>query len=157
MKFTMFENGLDFILDSIRHLQKYEGIQSDDIKEKKELKYSLIHLSSGIELILKDRLYRVHWTYIFSDMNKANKKELKDYSFNSVDGVKVIDRLKNLCNVELNKNDENEIIKIRKLRNKIEHFEVKENELSKCKKCGELYWNYGLENDCEMCDLCRGN
>lgn len=155
----MLENGLEFILDAINHLEKFEKINIDNCKErKKELKYCLLHLSSGIELILKDRLHRTHWTYIFSDMNKANRAKFEKNSFNSVDSSTVIERLEELCEIKINSDEKEKIRKLREIRNKIEHFAVNENYIKIQKKLNEgitiiinfinlNYKNYTLKND----------
>lgn len=128
MGLTMLENGIDFIIDSILHLKKAE---KDDCKAKEqEIKYSLLHLSSGIELILKSRLYREHWTYIFSDMNKANRKSLEDASFRSVESGVIIERLERLCDIHIDKKSKEAFENLRKLRNQMEHFTIKDNFLA---------------------------
>lgn len=41
--------------------KEQKQVEQDDCKNKEqEIKYSLLHLSSGIELILKSRLFREH-------------------------------------------------------------------------------------------------
>ncbi|MDB8794263.1 hypothetical protein PN290_00365 [Romboutsia sp. 1001216sp1] len=125
MEFTMLENGLDFIISAIRHLKEAE--HEDCENKEQEIKYSLLHLSSGIELILKSRLYREHWTYIFSDMNKANKEHLRAGSFKSVDSSTLVERLKRLCDVEIDNKSDKAFESLRRLRNQMEHFTVKSN------------------------------
>lgn len=125
MKFTMLENGLDFIISAILHLKNAE--KKDCTNRDLEIKYSLLHLSSGIELLLKSRLHREHWTYIFADMNKAKKEDLKKGSFKSVDSATIIDRLGRLCNININKDSKDAFENLRRLRNQMEHFTIKEN------------------------------
>ncbi|MEG2056832.1 MAG: hypothetical protein RRZ84_02840 [Romboutsia sp.] len=125
MEFTMFENGLDFVISATRHLKEAE--KSDCENRGKEIKYSLLHLSSGIELILKSRLYREHWIYIFSDMDKAKKGQLSTGSFISVSNSKLVERLRRLCEIDIDKNSENAFEDLRKLRNQMEHFTIKAN------------------------------
>lgn len=129
LKFTMFENGLDFILSSLEYLINAE---EEAIEEKKmrNLKYSILNLSSGTELILKSRLYSEHWTYIFQDMNKANRKDLVKGKIKSVDSNTTIDRLGRLCDITFNEEEKDQLRTLRETRNKIEHYEVKENLLS---------------------------
>lgn len=128
MGFTMLENGLDFIISATLHLKEAEH---DTCKNKEQqIKYSLLHLSSGIELILKSRLYREHWTYIFSDMNKANKEHLRTGSFKSVDSATLVERLKRLCDIDIDKDSEKAFENLRKLRNQMEHFTIKSNFIS---------------------------
>ena len=56
MHSTMMENGLDFILDAAIKLKDSEETQ-DFIEKRQDIKYSLLHLLSGIELVMKARLY----------------------------------------------------------------------------------------------------
>jgi len=67
MKYTVLENGLDFVLNSINNLTIASEDTTDEYAKKRLIKYSLLHLSSGIELILKSRLLKEHWTYVFAE------------------------------------------------------------------------------------------
>ena len=72
VNYTLRENGLDFIYESLKGLVNLNGNSNVDENEKKRiLKYSLLHLSSGMELVFKNILLEEHWTYVFQDMNKA--------------------------------------------------------------------------------------
>ena len=85
MQYSMLENGMDFIISGILHLQKTESENAEENIQGRELKYAFLHSSSGIELVFKSRLNIEHWTYIFEDMNKASKKSYKDGSLKTVD------------------------------------------------------------------------
>lgn len=122
----MYQNGLDFIVYSIRELRKLEKEEVQEDEKEACLKYCLLHLSSGIELILKSRLFKEHWTYIFSDMNKASKNSLMLGSFTSTDSNTSIERLENLCEVDISKDDKKVLKEVRDLRNKFEHFKCDE-------------------------------
>lgn len=126
MGLTMYENGLDFILHSIRELRKVEVESIQEDEKEVSLKYCLLHLSSGIELVLKSRLFKSHWTYIFSDMNRASKKSLLMGSFKSTDSNQAIERLECLCEINLSKIDKQVLKDLRDLRNKVEHFKFDE-------------------------------
>ena len=93
---SMLNNGLNFISDSIDHFLNFEQQNTlENTSENilfNELKYSVLHLHSGIALVLKSVLFFNQWTYIFSDMNKASQKELNDGSFKSVESNKLISR-----------------------------------------------------------------
>ena len=92
MQYSMLENGMDFILSGIEYLQRAEQENIEENFRDKELKYALLHLSSGIELVFKSRLNIEHWTYIFEDMNGASKKKYEDGSLKTVDSNTAIDR-----------------------------------------------------------------
>jgi len=67
VEFTLLGNGLDFIWSALEHLSGNPG--------KRELKYAVLHLCSGIELVLKERLQREHWSLIFEKLDSANQKD----------------------------------------------------------------------------------
>ena len=100
MQYSMLENGMDFIISGILHLQKAESENVEENIQGRELKYALLHLSSGIELVFKSRLNIEHWTYIFEDMNKASKNSYKDGSLKTADSNTAIDRLEKLIDVD---------------------------------------------------------
>ena len=124
----MLENGLDFILNSIIHLQEAEknGISED--LQAKELKYALLNLSSGIELVFKSRLKNEHWTYIFADMNTAKRKNYLDGSLKTVDSSTAIERLENLCEYSFLDKHKSALKKLREARNRFEHGEIDNNQ-----------------------------
>ena len=74
MDYSLLENGLDFILDATQKLLELNDSDLDNRCNQRLIKYALLHLSAGIELVFKYRLFKEHWTYVFADMNKANKK-----------------------------------------------------------------------------------
>jgi hypothetical protein len=130
MKYTVLENGLDFVLHSINDLAIANEDTVEEYAKKRLIKYSLLHLSSGIELVLKSRLFKEHWTYVFADMNKAKKELLESGDFQSVDNDTLFIRLENLCNIKIEQNDVLTLKNIRKRRNRAEHFELKESIVS---------------------------
>lgn len=89
------------------------------------LSFHSLHLSSGIELILKEILKNEHWSLVFEDPNKANLKLMESGDFQNVIFDTSIKRLQNI--VGLNLDTEIKHIKsIRRRRNKIEHFKCDE-------------------------------
>lgn len=118
---TMFENGLDFILDAAKKMKVSEETK-DEHEKAYAIKYSLLHLLSGIELVMKARLYIENWAYIFADINKANKSKLKTGDMMTVECSKCIDRLENLCDIKFSKDDKDAFENLRKMRNCVEHF-----------------------------------
>ncbi len=130
MKFTMLENGFDFVLSAVEHLLEVENDDKLSAVEKQKLmKYSILHLSSGIELVFKYRLLQENWTFIFSDMNSAEKKNLEKGDFKSVDSKTLIRRLDNFCDIYFSDKDKRYLEKLRQRRNKIEHYEVADENL----------------------------
>lgn len=121
---SLLDNGLDFISDALDHYLKSEN-ENLPIKDKQhELKYAILHLHSGITLVLKSILYFEHWTYIFANMNEANLNNLKTGSFKSIESSNIISRLNQLCNTNITNIDKENYDNLRNLRNKLEHFKL---------------------------------
>lgn len=114
----LLENGLDFVLSSLDPIV--------NSTEELQLKYSILHLSAGVELILKERLKSEHWSLIFENVNKANEEDYKSGDFQTVNLEIAIARLENICGVILSEEDKKNLKELRKRRNKIEHFSVQE-------------------------------
>jgi hypothetical protein len=127
IEFSLLENGFDFLHDAINNINIAREDEPDDEVKKRLLKYAILHLASGIELVMKHRLLLENWTYIFFDMNKANKHAFEEGDFKSVDSASSVERLKNLCDINLTKDEEMILENLRKKRNKIEHFKIKES------------------------------
>jgi hypothetical protein len=87
--FTLLENGLDFVWSAVEHLSVGTS--------KRGPKYALLHLVSGIELILKERLRREDWKLLFPKPDKADEVLYKTGAFKSVDFGQLIDRVEGYC------------------------------------------------------------
>lgn len=70
-----------------------KGLQAIIIDNKEGYKYAILHLYSGIVLLLKDVLYKEHWILIFEDVNEADKEKLFDGSIKSVNYHTLMKRL----------------------------------------------------------------
>jgi len=120
IQFDLLENGLDFVLSALDTI-----INS---KNETQLKYSILHLSAGVELILKERLRNEHWSLIFENTNNANTKDLASGDFQSVNLENALIRLQNICDVTITEKEKQYLRELRKRRNRIEHFAFKEIE-----------------------------
>lgn len=118
INFDLLENGLDFIDNSLKPILESQN--------EHELKYSVLHISAGIELILKEILKIEHWSLIFENVNKANLTKLGTGDFESASYETVIHRLENIANINISENAKKYIRQLRNRRNRIEHFEFKE-------------------------------
>lgn len=112
--FTLLENGLDFVWSAVHHLSTAAS--------KRELKYALLHLVSGIELILKERLRREDWRLLFQKPEEARESQYKSGNFFSVNFDILIDRLQGECSVELSDEELQALRTVRRQRNRFEHF-----------------------------------
>lgn len=109
---NMVENGLNFISKSIETIDKPDT----------DLKYSLINLNAGIQLLLKELLYQEHWSLIFQVVDNSHKDKLKSGDFVSVNHDTLIKRLQKISGIEFDKDLINKMEWLRKERNKAEHY-----------------------------------
>ena len=118
-------NGLDFIADA---LDKIVRVPEASRQQAGRLtKYALLHLSSGVELVLKARLFDEHWTYVFADMNKADRARLQSGDFVSARAVELFPRLASLCGVQVPNDAVAALQTLRNMRNRAEHFALTAN------------------------------
>lgn len=118
VKFDLLENGLDFITEAIETINASSNY--------KKLKYALIHLCSGVELIFKEILRNKDWRLIFQEPKDATAELLQSGNFESVSFKKAIIRLESNCNIKFSIEDLKILEDFRNKRNKIEHFKVDE-------------------------------
>jgi hypothetical protein len=67
------------------------------------IKQVIINLSNCMELLIKFRLLEEHWGFIFEDINKAKENNLDSGDFISVGFNRGIERLGNICNIDIDK------------------------------------------------------
>jgi len=72
IELNLLDNGLDFIIEGLKPTTRLWGYD----KVESVWKYSVLNIFSGIELILKERLRREHWSLIFEDVSNANEQKL---------------------------------------------------------------------------------
>ena len=77
LQLNLLDNALDSLLSAAEAVQRNEGPRS--------LKEAVLHLGNGIELLVKARLAREHWSLIFSNTDQASYDKLTDAEFTSVD------------------------------------------------------------------------
>lgn len=121
-RLNLLKNGLCFILQSIKHFENSEQIKNEQRLKEKELKYAVLHLFSGIFLVLKEKLKREHWSLLFSDVNQANDKTLQTADFYGVNFRDCKKRLSEIVSVKFTKKEEEILLALQRKRNKIEYF-----------------------------------
>jgi hypothetical protein len=92
---------------------------------KRELKYALLHLVSGIELILKEWLRREDWKLLFPNPQKVDEVLYRTGAFKSVDFSQLIDRVESYC-FDGEWEAAESLRVVRQQRNRFEHFEATE-------------------------------
>ena len=111
---NLLDNALDFLLSAAESVGKDETHRS--------LKDAVLHLGNGIELLVKARLAREHWSLIFSNINQASYEELAKADFGSVDFPTARKRLEQIAEVPIDKSVGSHIDSLRQLRNRLTHF-----------------------------------
>ncbi len=109
LELNLLENAMDSIEhDLVHYVEGKENIG--------DYKFAIIHITQGVELILKERLRREHWVLIYEKVEKPDKS--RTIGFNSA-----IERLQNICNIDLAKYIEG-LRKLREVRHEIQHYQV---------------------------------
>ncbi len=75
LKFGPLENGLDYMTSVVDLLA---GNPTE-----RDLKYAVLHLSAGIEVLLKARLAQEHWTLVLDNVDQASKLQYERGDFTS--------------------------------------------------------------------------
>ena len=114
---------LDFVRSSLGHLTAAQG-ETDNAGHKRHLKYAFIHLCSGVELILKERLRQEDWRPVFRNRKDATEEAYETGEFVRVDFKALPIRLEEDCGVDLTPEQKADLKSFRKRRNKVEHFGV---------------------------------
>jgi hypothetical protein len=113
---SLLDNGIDYIYEAVEPIFKVHD------NSRHSWKYSVLHLYSGIELLLKEKLRQEHWSLIFQDISGASSKKFESGDFVSVYHDDLVKRLQNISKIAIN---DEPIKRLRDLRNRFEHFEVK--------------------------------
>jgi hypothetical protein len=66
---------------------------------ERALKYAIIQLATGLELMLKYRLYLEHWTLVCQELSKAKRSQFDAGEFQSVNPGACVGRLINVCQI----------------------------------------------------------
>ncbi|GHN00514.1 hypothetical protein WSM22_20030 [Cytophagales bacterium WSM2-2] len=110
----IFANALDFISNSLDPILKDSSAVS--------VKYSILHLHAGVELIFKEILKEEHWSLIFQKVDEADKQHLRTGNFISVNHATALTRLNNICGIRFDETELFSLEDLRRRRNIIEHY-----------------------------------
>lgn len=130
--FPPADNGLDYVHSVVDHLS---GTPS-----ARDLKYAVLHLQAAIEVLLKVRLIREHWTLVFKNPDKATLASYIGGDFISIGLEETLARLKGIAGIDLSENTKRSFGRLAKERNKLQHFglEIQANEAIE-KLVGEVF------------------
>lgn len=120
--FPPLHNGLDYLESVIKHLR--------DEPDQQDLKYAVLHLQAAVEVLLKARLIREHWSLVFEDLSKANRVAFASGDFKSLTLDGTLARLTNIVGVEISRPAREQFRELAKRRNKLQHFGMEEHAIA---------------------------
>jgi hypothetical protein len=115
LSFNLLHNSLDYLLSAAEHAERQDA---------RSLKYALLHFFAAVELALKARLHREHWSLIFADVDKATDDALRSGDFRSVDFETACKRLENISALSIDKLTLQRLDELRKLGNRVQRFAI---------------------------------
>lgn len=115
LSFNLVDNALDYLLSAAEHATS---------GSPRNCKYALLHLAAGVELLVKARVEKEHWSLLFADVDKANQAALASGDFKSVDFETACDRLEHISAVTIDKTGLRRMGRLRRLRNQVQHFAI---------------------------------
>ena len=110
--FDLLTNAIDSI-ESAMDLLAWD----DSGDHRKKYKQAILHVAHGIELLLKEKLRRLHPSLIWENVDKYPNLNAR-----TVGVEQAMTRLINIGNIEISEADSSLIRSIRNTRNAIEHF-----------------------------------
>jgi rubrerythrin len=114
----LLENAIDYLREAVRRL---EG----DV-DRQDLKYAILSLGAGLELLLTERLRREDWRLLFSDLSSAEEAVYRSGDFHSVGVWKTMNRLEEVAGIEISEVQRSYVVNLREQRNPLEHFRIRQ-------------------------------
>jgi hypothetical protein len=116
VKYPMAENGLDYLWSAVEHLRGQPG--------RRGLKYAVLHLGAGAELVLKERLRRHDPKLLLRDPEQFDEADFEAGDFKSASVFATMTRLTDDAGVVLAEADRQTVLALREKRNRLEHFGI---------------------------------
>lgn len=120
LHFPPLRNGADYLVSVVDHLTK------DDVGPR-DLKYAVLHLQAAIEVLLKERLSREHWTLVFSDPGQASLRRFHEGDFESCTTKQAVQRLQNIVGCDITDDERSALIALATDRNALQHYGLTQN------------------------------
>ncbi len=111
-KFDLIENAKDSLAHAVEHLTRPEGPTVGDLKRV------ILDVAHVVELILKERICRIHPAFIWESVDKYPSPVAQ-----TIGTDKAVSRLLNLAGITLPVGAKKTLLACRKIRNSIEHRE----------------------------------
>lgn len=120
LHFPPIHNGADYLVSVVDHLTK------DDVRPR-DLKYAVLHLQAAIEVLLKERLSREHWTLVFSDPGQASLRRFHEGDFESCTIKQAVQRLRSIAGCNITDDDRSALVALAADRNALQHYGLSQN------------------------------
>jgi hypothetical protein len=118
IEFDILNNAQDSLRQAVELLAMRE-IGSDQAR----LKHAITASAHCIELLLKERLRRIHPAFVWENIDKYPSLDARTVTVDAA-----VSRLKSIGNVPFSANDEQSLKSLRRTRNAIEHYEWRSSE-----------------------------
>lgn len=119
VEFQPLENAADFLLSAADHLVGEPGAR--------DLKYATLHIVAAVEILLKVRLAREHFSLVFNRLGtsrgRSEMQQWEEGDFGSVNAPEAIRRLRHVSGLDL-PDDIPGFERLRELRNQLTHHGV---------------------------------
>ncbi|MZE74672.1 hypothetical protein [Streptomyces sp. SID5789] len=141
MDFTLVRNGMDYLSSAVLYLTGSIRVPMEvrslwpEVAEgrvfsqptplwlgDRNLKYGVLHLQAAVEVLLKARLVREHWSLAFSDPGSARRSDYEKGRFKSCDTFAALDRLVHIVGVPIKVNERTAIKNLMETRNALTHY-----------------------------------
>lgn len=114
LEFSPLANGLDYMKSVVDHLA--------EVPSPRDVKYAILHLAAGIEVLVKARLAQEHWTLVVEDIDKTTKAEYDRGEFVSVSVKPAMKRLAETVGITFSDADHSIVSTLIQKRNRLQHF-----------------------------------
>ncbi|MGW2052241.1 hypothetical protein ACWCPF_45140 [Streptomyces sp. NPDC001858] len=114
--FPPVRNGLDYLVSVAEHL---EGASEPSARA---MKYAVLHLAAGAEVLLKARLQMVHWSLVFANPGDATREALKNGTLTSCSPEETRKRLTNMAGIKFSQSEKDALSGLAKRRNALQHY-----------------------------------
>ncbi|WP_217547672.1 hypothetical protein [Streptomyces sp. GbtcB6] len=122
LDFPPVRNGIDYLASVVEHLDENES----DVGPR-DLKYAVLHLQAAVEVLLKARLLREHWSLIFKDPGRATRKNFESGDFESCGTDAAVERLRDIAGITIDRKEVEALKDLTKDRNALQHYGLTHN------------------------------
>ncbi|MFI9220505.1 hypothetical protein [Streptomyces werraensis] len=120
LEFPPLRNGLDYLESAVLHLTGVDVTARD-------VKYAVLHLHAGTEVLLKAILVDEHWSLAFDDPGRATWDRYQSGNFKSCTVDDALARLRNIADVPISDDDMKAVRALTRDRNALQHFGLVHN------------------------------